>query len=189
MTYFTTAASAAIAAAVLALIALAALHILKPEVFPSRNMISQYALGRHGWVMALFFGAFAAASASCLLRSRACASALGSNRLGVSPGRCRWVGDGGTFPDGPGRNAARASVVLRQNARRCVLGWCALPAPRGGAPVSSVHSQVSHASLPLLTLTAVVWLRLVVVIAVMLMVGPGKLSNPDGPERFLGWPN
>ena len=65
MTYFTTAASAAIAAAVLALIALAALHILKPEVSPSRNMISQYALGRHGWVMALFFGAFAAASA-CL---------------------------------------------------------------------------------------------------------------------------
>jgi hypothetical protein len=23
----------------------------------------------------------------------------------------------------------------------------------------------------------------------MLMVGPGKPSNPDGPERFLGWPN
>ena len=53
----------------------------------------------------------------------------------------------------------------------------------------ALHSQASHASLPLLTLTAVVWLSLVVVIAVMLMVGPGKLSNPDGPERFLGWPN
>ncbi len=58
-------ARAAIGAAALALIALAALHILKPEVHPSRTMISQYALGRHGWVMAVCFAAFAAASA-CL---------------------------------------------------------------------------------------------------------------------------
>jgi len=53
----------------------------------------------------------------------------------------------------------------------------------------ALRDQVSHASLPLLTLTAVGWLSLVVVIVVMLMVGPGKPSNPDGPERFLGWPN
>jgi hypothetical protein len=43
--------------------------------------------------------------------------------------------------------------------------------------------------LPLLMLTALVWLSLVVVIAIMLMVGAGKPSNPNGPERFLGWPN
>jgi hypothetical protein len=47
------AARAVIAAAALALISLGALHILKPEVHPSRNMISLYALGRHGWIMAL----------------------------------------------------------------------------------------------------------------------------------------
>jgi hypothetical protein len=58
-------ARAAIGASALALFALAALHILKPEIHPSRNMISQYALGRHGWVMALCFTAFGAASA-CL---------------------------------------------------------------------------------------------------------------------------
>ena len=40
-----------------------------------------------------------------------------------------------------------------------------------------------------LALTAVVWLSLGVVIVIMLMVGPGNSSNPDGPERFLGWPN
>ena len=65
MTYSLLAARAAIGAAALALIALAALHILKPEVRPSRNMISLYALGRHGWVMALCFAAFGAAGA-CL---------------------------------------------------------------------------------------------------------------------------
>ena len=42
------AARLAIGAAALALIALAALHLLKPEVRPSRNLISMYALGRHG---------------------------------------------------------------------------------------------------------------------------------------------
>ena len=65
MTYSLLAARAAIGAAALALIALAALHILKPDIHPSRTMISQYALGRHGWVMALCFAAFGAASA-CL---------------------------------------------------------------------------------------------------------------------------
>ena len=49
--------------------------------------------------------------------------------------------------------------------------------------------QASQASLTLLGLTAVIWLSLAVVITVMLIVGPGKPPNPDGPERFLGWPN
>src|SRR5204863_449376 len=49
MTYALLAARATVGAAALALIALAALHILKPEIPPSRTMISQYALGRHGW--------------------------------------------------------------------------------------------------------------------------------------------
>jgi hypothetical protein len=26
-------------------------------------------------------------------------------------------------------------------------------------------------------------------IAIMLVVGPGKPPHPKGPERFLGWPN
>src|SRR3954462_7285636 len=65
MTYSLLAARAVIGAAALAVTALATLHILKPEVHPSRNMISLYALGRHGWVMMLCFAAFAAATA-CL---------------------------------------------------------------------------------------------------------------------------
>jgi hypothetical protein len=52
-------------AAALALISLAALHILKPDIDRFRTMISKYALGRYGWVVALCFAAFAAASA-CL---------------------------------------------------------------------------------------------------------------------------
>jgi hypothetical protein len=47
----------------------------------------------------------------------------------------------------------------------------------------------SRASLPLLVLTSVFWLSVLIVIVIMLIVGPGKPPNPDGPERFLGWPN
>ena len=94
MTYFSTAANAAVAAAVLALLALAALHILKPEISPSRNMISQYALGRHGWVMALSFGAFAAASAclsaALVLHAQALSGRIGLACLLALPLGWRW---------------------------------------------------------------------------------------------------
>jgi hypothetical protein len=50
-------------------------------------------------------------------------------------------------------------------------------------------NQTSYASLLLLGLTAIVWVSLGVMIAIMVMVGPGKAPNPKGPERFLGLPN
>ena len=67
MTYSLLAARGVIGAAAVAVTALGSLHILKPEVHPSRNMISLYALGRHGWIMALCFAAFARASACLFL--------------------------------------------------------------------------------------------------------------------------
>jgi len=41
----------------------------------------------------------------------------------------------------------------------------------------------------LILLTAIIWLSLAAMITVMLKVGPGKESDPAGPERFLGLPN
>jgi hypothetical protein len=53
----------------------------------------------------------------------------------------------------------------------------------------ALRSQAPYVTLPLLPLTALVWLSLVSMITIMLIVGPGKQPNPNGPERFLGWPN
>src|SRR5213593_1317144 len=83
MTYSLLAARMVIGTAALALLALAALHILKPEVHPSRNMISQYALGRHGWLMALFFAAFGVASA-CLFASIVATTLSILGRIGLA---------------------------------------------------------------------------------------------------------
>ena len=50
-----TAASLAIAATGLSLVALLVLHLLSPEFQPSWRMVSEYANGRHGWLLSLMF--------------------------------------------------------------------------------------------------------------------------------------
>ena len=40
-----------------------------------------------------------------------------------------------------------------------------------------------------MTIAAVIWLSLIIMIAIMLMVGPGKPPDSNGPERFVGVPN
>lgn len=190
MTYPSIAAGTAIAAVLLALFTLAALHILKPEVSPSRNMISQYALGRHGWAMALFFGAFAAASLSL-----SAALAVHANELLARIGLAFLLvgafglGMAARFPMDPvGTPRERASFSGKMHVVSFLIG---VPCQLVAVLLLSLalRSQASHAHQPLLSLTAVVWISLGAMIAIMLIVGPGKPSNPDGPERFLGWPN
>ena len=41
----------------------------------------------------------------------------------------------------------------------------------------------------LISTAAVIWLSFATMIAIMVVVGPGKEPNPDGPERFLGVAN
>jgi len=50
-----TAACVSFAAAATFVVLLAALHVLEPEFDPSWSFISEYELGRYGWVMALAF--------------------------------------------------------------------------------------------------------------------------------------
>ena len=50
-----TSARLSIAAAATALLLLVSLHLLSPELDPSFRMVSEYALGRDGWVLSLMF--------------------------------------------------------------------------------------------------------------------------------------
>ena len=184
MTYYLLAARAGMGAAALALIALAALHILKPDIDPSRTMISKYALGQHGWVMALCFAAFAVAGACLFTALVAHAQSLVS-RIGLA-------------------FLLSAAVGLAMAARFPMDPVSTPPKPmsfsgklHGVSFLIGVPSQIlavlllslAAASLPLLVLAAVIWLSLGIMVTIMLMVGPGKPPNPDGPERFLGLPN
>lgn len=61
------AARLALASAALALACLAILHFVQPELDPARRMISEYAIGPHGWLMTVCFAAYALASAGLAL--------------------------------------------------------------------------------------------------------------------------
>jgi hypothetical protein len=58
-----TAARLSIAAAATFLILLAALHFIKPELDPSWRVVSEYEIGRYGWIMVL---AFLSLAVSCV---------------------------------------------------------------------------------------------------------------------------
>ena len=55
-----------LAASATAILALLALHALRADLSPATHMISEYAVGAHGWVMTLCFYAFALASLALL---------------------------------------------------------------------------------------------------------------------------
>ena len=71
------------AAAATFLVLLATLHFIKPEFDPSWNMISQYEIGRYGWVMQL---AFLSLALSCLTLVVAIHSQVGTiwGRIGLA---------------------------------------------------------------------------------------------------------
>ena len=189
MSYSSLAAHAAIAAATLAIIALAAVHILKPDVDPSRTMISQYALGRHGWVMGLGFAAFGAGGAF-----------LSAALIPHAPSLLSRVGMGFLLAAAA---AAMAAVFPMDPVSTPPKQWSFSAKMHGAGFMIGVPSQVfavlllsfalgrqgSPSVWPLLVLAAVMCLSLIIMITIMLIVGPGKLPNPHGPERFLGWPN
>jgi len=150
-------------------------------------MISQYALGRHGWVMALCFAAFGAASA-CLLAALAgqLASLLG--RIGL----VFLLTDAVALTMVAGFPMDLVSTPRGQMSfsgkMHGVLFLIGVPRQFLSTLLLSLALQSRRAPI-LLLLTALIWLSFVTMIAIMLMVGPGKPSNPNGPERFLGWPN
>jgi hypothetical protein len=190
MTYSLLAARGAIGAIALAVIALAMLHILKPEVDPSRNMISLYALGRHGWLMALCFAAFGAATA-CLFAALLThvSSLLGGSGLAFLLLTAIGFTMAAQFPMDPvSTPRTQMSFSGKMHGVSFLIG---VPCQILSVLLLSVAlgNQASYESKLLLGLTAVVWVSLGIMIAIMVMVGPGKAPNPRGPERFLGLPN
>jgi hypothetical protein len=189
MMYSLLAARACMGAATVALMALAALHILKPDIDPSRTMVSRYALGRHGWVMALSFAAFAAASAGLFTALVAHAPSLlgrvgSAFLLSAAVGLAMAV----RFPmDPPSTPPKQMSFSGKMHGVSFLI---AVPCQILAMLLLSLAPGAQTSAAPLLlALTSVIWLSLAIMIAIMLMVGPGKPPNPGGPERFLGLPN
>jgi hypothetical protein len=190
MTDATLAARGAIGTAALALVALAALHVLKPDVHPGRTMISQYALGRYGWLMALCFAAFGAASASLFAALVThVPTILGWVGLGFLLAAAVGLAMAARFPMDPvSTPPAQMSFSGRMHGMAFLIG---VPSQLLAVLLLSLalRREVSHATAPLLPLAAAIWFSFAMMFAIMLIVGPGKTPDPKGPERFLGAPN
>jgi hypothetical protein len=140
--------------------------------------------------MAVCFAAFSAASA-CLFTALfgRVASALGLVGLAFLLVAAIGLAMAALFPMDPASTPrAQMSFSGRMHGVAFLAG---VPAQIVAVLLLSLAlgRQGTHASLPLLVLTAVIWCSLVAMIAIMLIVGPGKPPNPNGPERFLGFPN
>jgi len=183
------AARAAIGAAVLALVALTVVHLLKRDLDPSRTMISRYALGPYGWLMALCFAAWAAASALLFVTlARLPSSSL--DRVGQLFLFAASVGlaMAARFPMDPAGTSRRD--MSRSGKMHGLAFLIGVPALGLAAPILSLSlaGHGSHAAMPLLLLTTAIWLSLVAMIVIGAMVGHDHGPNPQVPWLF-GWVN
>jgi hypothetical protein len=180
---------AAIGSAALALLALAVVHLLKRDLDPSRTMISRYALGPYGWVMALCFAAWAAASLFLFGALTPLATST-PGRIGLILLLAAGIGlvIAAVFPMDPvGTPRGAMSLSGKMHSRAFSIGLpCLVVAPL--LLSLTIGTQASHAALPLLPLTAAIWLGLTVMIAIGAMVGPDHGPNPRVPGVF-GWAN
>ena len=183
------AARAAIGSTALALLALALVHLLKRELDPSRTMISRYALGPYGWVMALCFAGWAAASVLLFiaLAPRASSSLDRAGQillLAASVGLAMAA----RFPMDPvGTPRRDMSFSGKMHGVAFLVGVPALVLAASSLSLS-VARHGSHAAIPQLLLTAVIWLSLIAMVAIGAMVGPDHEPSPQVPW-LLGWVN
>lgn len=172
------AARGAAGAAAAAVVALILLHVLRPDLEPSRTMISQYALGPHGWIMGLCFFAFALASALLLV------SLVGSARgvfgwLGLIALAAATVGlaMGGGFPMDPAATAPEhMSFAGRMHGVAFMVG---VPGQVLAMLLMSLalRGQPEWGGLPLLWATAATWISL----GIMAWALMGFMKDTDAP--------
>ena len=152
-------------------------------------MISRYALGPYGWVMALCFAAWAAASALLFVALAPHASSS-LDRVGQILLLAASVGlaMAARFPMDPvGTPRADMSFSGKMHGIAFLVGVPALVLAASILSLSLARHG-SHAATPLLLLTAAIWLSLIAMIAIGAMVGPDHGTNPRVPWLF-GWVN
>lgn len=190
------AARSTIAAAAVAVTALAVLHLVRRDLDPGWHVISEYAVGAHGWIMALCFAAFAVASASLFVALIGHVPTL-TGRIGLAFLLAAAIGPGLAtfFPMDPIATAAGAGTFSgKMHGVSFMIG---VPGQIVAVLLLSLalRAQPAWSGAPLLLIGAVIWISLAVMIAAMMlsmksgMVGPGILgwANRLLMVAYAGW--
>lgn len=176
--------------AALFLILLILLHIIEPEFNPSWRMISEYELGRFGWMMRLAFISLSISTISSLAAFWPSASTIGG-RVGLVffaviglalIGAAVFKTDPITAPDNAkttagNRHTLCAFIVIP-------LFPIAVTLIGNSLARSPIYSQMRY-WLPWMTI--LVWLGFIVFLASTIFYMRGKSGY--GPDVWIGWPN
>jgi hypothetical protein len=171
------AARLSLAMAALALASLAGLHALSPKFDPARRMVSEYALGRHGWLLSIMFIAWGLSSWALAFAIRSQLTTIGG-KIGL------------VFLVVSGLGEAMASVFD--------VGWpiihgvsalLGIPSLPIAALLISGNLGRTHGWVPaktvLIRTANFCWMSLALMIAAMLTISGDPHSRPP----LIGWPN
>jgi len=175
----------------MSLVLLAALHVIKPEFDPSWRMVSEYAIGEHGWVMRLAFLSLAFSFASLFVAIRSQTRTVGGRiGLAVLLASAAAMSAAAVFAIDP--IAASKDELTTHGNLHALASMIGVP----GLPVAAVlisrglarNQAWSSARRSLLWSANLTWisvLLIVLTLAVMLPQAGGKF----GPDVLIGWPN
>jgi hypothetical protein len=186
-----TAARLSLAAAATFLVLLVALHYLKPGLDPSWRMVSEYEIGRYGWVMVVAFLSLASSCVALIaaikLQIQTTGGRIGLARLLISASGMTVAA---IFTSDP-ITASRSELTTHGNLHGlgALLGIPSFPVAATLISLSLARDQGwSAARRSLLWMAALTWIGLLVFIssvAIMLPRGNGEF----GPDVLIGWPN
>ena len=167
-----------------------ALHVLKRDLDPAWHMVSEYAVGRHGWAMTLCFFALALGCVTSLLAIVPFIHTM-AGKIGLASLFFAAVGLAlaSIFPTDPITvSPGDASPAARLHGLSVMIG---VPTVTVAALLVS-HSLAQNpiwtaVRLPLLGFAHLTWLSLALTIAVVAIWMPRH--GGFGPAVLVGWPN
>jgi len=184
-----TAARVSFAAAATFVVLLAALHVLEPEFDPSWRFISEYELGRYGWIMVLAFLSLAVSYVALFIAIRSqlwtIVDRIGLALLLISAVGLAMAGIFTTDPITTSPDAATTSGMLHS-----VGGTLGLAMTFAAAIISwnlARNPAWSMARRPLLWAAGIAVASTVAFIVFTIMVLPS--DGKFGPDVLVGWPS
>ena len=186
-----TAALLSFVAAATFLVLLATLHFIKPELDPAWHMISEYEIGRYGWVMVLAFLSLAFSCVALLVAIRSQVRTTGG-RIGLAFLLVSALGMtiAAVFTADP-ITASQDELTTHGNLHGlgALLGIPGFPIAATLISRSLARDRAwSPARRSLLWATALTWIGLLVFVLSVALMLP-RSNGEFGPDVLVGWPN